>query len=331
MFPGTQGRGPFLGNAKVAVSFEFFPPNSAEMEGALWRSIRRLEPLNPTNVSVTYGAGGSTRDRTHATVKRLLIETALKPAAHLTCVSATCEEVNRILQDYWELGVRHIVALRGDPPGGPGRRYEPTPGGFADSIELVKGIKEIAPFDVSVAAHPEKHPDSPSFDADLDRLKAKIDAGASSAATQFFFDNDVFFRYLDRIRGRGISIPVVPGILPIHNFVRMARFACKSGVTVPDWLWHRFDGIEGDQQTRRLAAATIAAEQVLGLADQGITQFHFYTLNRADLIYAICHMLGLRPSPADATTLTSHDASVSGRDRDVIKFPRMRPQYLEEG
>jgi methylenetetrahydrofolate reductase (NADPH) len=301
MFAAAGHKSYFQGGAHIAVSFEFFPPKTAAMEETLWRSIRRLEPLDPTNVSVTYGAGGSTRDRTHATMARILRETSLRPAAHLTCVSATRSEIDKIIRDYWDLGVRHIVALRGDPPGGVGERYEPTPGGYIDAIDLVKGIKAIAPFEISVAAYPEKHPESPSFKADLDRLKAKIDSGASSAATQFFFDNEVFFRYLDRVRACGITIPIVPGIIPIHNFRLLARFASKSGVSVPDWLGHRFEGLNDDQQTCRLAAAAVAAEQVLGLVDQGITEFHFYTLNRADLVYAICHMLGVRPVMTEST------------------------------
>jgi methylenetetrahydrofolate reductase (NADPH) len=295
MLAASERKSRFLGGGDIDVSFEFFPPKTAAMEETLWRSIRRLEPLNPTNVSVTYGAGGSTRERTHATVARILKETSLKTAAHLTCVSATRAEVDEIICRYWDLGVRHIVALRGDPPGGVGERYEPTPGGYINSADLVKGIKAIAPFEISVAAYPEKHPESPTLEADFDMLKAKIDAGAASAITQFFFDNEVFFRYLDRVRARGITIPIVPGIIPIHNFRHIAGFAAKAGVSVPDWLGHRFEGLDDDQETHRLAAAAAAAEQVLGLVDQGITEFHFYTLNRADLVYAICHMLGLRP------------------------------------
>jgi methylenetetrahydrofolate reductase (NADPH) len=298
MLHSSEPKSRILGRGAIDVSFEFFPPKTEAMEETLWRSIRRLEPLRPKYVSVTYGAGGSTRERTHATVARMLSETTLKPAAHLTCVSATKGEVDEIIRDYWDLGVRHIVALRGDPADGAGSRYEPTPGGYINAADLVKGIKQIAPFEISVACYPEKHPESPSVEADIDMLKAKIDAGASTAISQFFFDNEVYFRYLDRVRGAGIAIPIVPGIIPIHNFKQVSGFAHKSGASVPDWLGHRFEGLEHDQETRYLVAAAVAAEQVLGLVDQGITEFHFYTLNRADLVYAICHLLGLRPAKA---------------------------------
>jgi methylenetetrahydrofolate reductase (NADPH) len=298
MLHSSEPKSRILGRGAIDVSFEFFPPKTEAMEETLWRSIRRLEPLRPKYVSVTYGAGGSTRERTHATVARMLSETTLKPAAHLTCVSATKGEVDEIIGDYWDLGVRHIVALRGDPADGAGSRYEPTPGGYINAADLVKGIKQIAPFEISVACYPEKHPESPSVEADIDMLKAKIDAGASTAISQFFFDNEVYFRYLDRVRGAGIAIPIVPGIIPIHNFKQVSGFAHKSGASVPDWLGHRFEGLEHDQETRYLVAAGVAAEQVLGLVDQGITEFHFYTLNRADLVYAICHLLGLRPAKA---------------------------------
>jgi len=298
MLASSEPKSRVLGRGAIDVSFEFFPPKNEAMEESLWRSIRRLEPLRPRYVSVTYGAGGSTRERTHATVQRILRETTLKPAAHLTCVAATREEIDRIICDYWDLGVRHIVALRGDPPGGIGARYEPTPGGYVNAADLVKGIKAIAPFEIAVACYPEKHPESPSVEADIDMLKAKIDAGATTAISQFFFENDFFFRYLDRVRAAGITIPIVPGIIPIHNFKQVAGFAAKSGATVPDWLGHRFEGLEDDQETRHLVAAVAAAEQVLGLVDQGITQLHFYTLNRADLVYAICYLLGLRPAKA---------------------------------
>jgi methylenetetrahydrofolate reductase (NADPH) len=282
------------------VSFEFFPPKTAAMEETLWSSIRRLEPLRPKYVSVTYGAGGSTRERTHTTLARILRETTLKPAAHLTCVSATRDELDELICDYWDLGVRHIVALRGDPPGGVGEKYEPTIGGYVNAADLSAGIKKSAPFEISVACYPEKHPESPTVEADIDMLKAKIDAGATTAITQFFFDNEVFFRYLDCVHSKGIDIPVVPGIIPIHNFKQVSSFAAKSGASVPDWLGHRFEGLDSDQETRHLVAAAVAAEQVLGLVDQGITEFHFYTLNRADLVYAICYLLGLRPAKAFA-------------------------------
>jgi methylenetetrahydrofolate reductase (NADPH) len=288
----------FLGRGDIDVSFEFFPPKTEAMEQTLWRSVSRLEPLHPKYVSVTYGAGGSTRERTHATLARILRETTLRPAAHLTCVAATRGEIDEIIRDYWDLGVRQIVALRGDPPGGVGERYEPTPEGYANAASLTAGIKRIAPFEISVACYPEKHPESPSLEADLDMLKAKVDAGASAAITQFFFDNEVYFRFLDRVRAAGIDIPIVPGIIPIHNFKQVAGFAAKSGASVPDWLGRRFEELDNDQETRHLVAAAVAAEQVLGLVDQGCAEFHFYTLNRADLVYAICHLLGLRPAKA---------------------------------
>jgi len=300
MLSSSEPKSRGLGRGAIDVSFEFFPPKTEAMEQTLWQSIRRLEPLRPNYVSVTYGAGGSTRERTHATVQRILRETTLKPAAHLTCVDSTCEEVDDIIRDYWDLGVRHIVALRGDPAGGVGAKYEPTPGGYVNAADLVKGIKAIAPFEIAVGCYPEKHPESPSIEADIDMLKAKIDAGATTAITQFFFENEFYFRYLDRVRAAGITIPIVPGIIPIHNFKQVSNFAAKSGATMPDWIGHRFEGLDDDQETRHLVAAVVAAEQVLGLVDQGITEFHFYTLNRADLVYAICYLLGLRPAKAFA-------------------------------
>jgi methylenetetrahydrofolate reductase (NADPH) len=286
---------------RMRVSFEFFPPKTAEMEATLWESITRLAPLCPNFVSVTYGAGGSTRERTHATVKRILGETALTPAAHLTCVAATCGEIDDVIRGYHEAGVRHIVALRGDPVGGIGEKYAPHPGGYKHGADLVAGIKRIAPeIDVSVSAYPEKHPDSPTVEADIDMLKAKVDAGAARAMTQFFFDNDHYFRYLDRVRARGVSIPIVPGILPVQNFKQTKSFAARCGASVPDWLAERFDGLDDDAATRKLIAAAVAAEQVLDLVDQGVTDFHFYTMNRADLVYAVCHLLGLRPHVQEA-------------------------------
>jgi len=272
---------------RMRVSFEFFPPKTAEMEATLWESITRLAPLRPNFVSVTYGAGGSTRERTHATVKRILGETALTPAAHLTCVAATCPEIDEVIRGYHTAGVRHIVALRGDPIGGIGEKYAPHPGGYKNGADLVAGIKRIAPeIDVSVSAYPERHPDSPTVEADIDMLKAKVDAGAARAMTQFFFDNDHYFRYLDLVRARGISIPIVPGILPVQNFKQTKSFAARCGASVPDWLAERFDGLDDDAATRKLIAAAVAAEQVLDLVDQGVTDFHFYTMNRADLVYA---------------------------------------------
>ena len=279
----------------IRVSFEFFPPKTAEMERLLWDAIERLAPLQPNFVSVTYGAGGSTRERTHATVKRILGETMLTPAAHLTCVAATRAEVDAVIAAYAQAGVRHIVALRGDPPGGIGQRYAPHPGGYRNAADLVAGIKRIADIEVSVSAYPEKHPDSATVEADIDMLKAKVDGGASRAITQFFFDNGLYFRYLDRVRGSGVEIPIVPGILPVQNFAQAKNFAARAGASVPDWLAARFEGLEDDPATRKLIAAAVAAEQVLDLVDRGVTDFHFYTMNRADLVYAICHLLGLRP------------------------------------
>jgi methylenetetrahydrofolate reductase (NADPH) len=278
----------------IRVSFEFFPPKTPEMERTLWSSIQRLAPLGPSFVSVTYGAGGSTRERTHNTVARLLRETPLRPAAHLTCVAATCDEVDEVARAYWEVGVRHVVALRGDPAGGLGTSYEAHPGGYRQSCDLVAGLKRIGDFEISVSAYPEKHPEAASLDADIDALKAKVDCGADRAITQFFFDNDLYFRYLDRVRARGIDIPIVPGILPVQNFKQAASFASKTGASVPEWLAHRFDGLDEDVETRRLIAAAVTAEQVIDLVDHGVTDLHFYTMNRADLVYAICHLLGLR-------------------------------------
>jgi methylenetetrahydrofolate reductase (NADPH) len=279
----------------IRVSFEFFPPKTADMERSLWDSIGRLAPLQPNFVSVTYGAGGSTRERTHATVKRILAETLLTPAAHLTCVAATRAEVDAVIAAYAQAGVHHIVALRGDPPGGLGECYAPHPGGYVNAADLVAGIKRIADLEVSVSAYPEKHPDSATVAADIDMLKAKVDAGATRAISQFFFENSLYFRYLDRVRAAGIDIPIVPGILPVQNFTQTKNFAARAGASVPDWLAARFAGLEDDPATRKLIAAAVAAEQVLDLVDHGVTDFHFYTMNRADLVYAICHLLGLRP------------------------------------
>ena len=297
-FAGRHGQG-------IRVSFEFFPPKTEEMEKTLWESITRLAPLRPNFVSVTYGAGGSTRERTHATVKRILAETDLVPAAHLTCVAATCSEVDEVIRGYCAAGVRHIVALRGDPSGGVGERYAPHPGGYTNGADLVAGIRRIADVEVSVSAYPEKHPDSPTVEADIDMLKAKVDAGAERAITQFFFENDLYFRYLDRVRAHGIAIPIVPGILPVQNFKQTRVFAQRCGASVPTWLAERFDGLEEDAATRKLIAAAVAAEQVLDLVDQGVNEFHFYTMNRADLVYAVCHLLGLRPSAAPSLTSPS--------------------------
>jgi methylenetetrahydrofolate reductase (NADPH) len=284
---------------RIRVSFEFFPPKTEEMEKTLWEAVARLAPLAPSFVSVTYGAGGSTRERTHATVKRIIAETALAPAAHLTCVAATRAEVDGVVQSYVAAGVRHIVALRGDPVGGVGERYAPHPLGYGNAADLVAGIKRCTDIEVSVSAYPEKHPDSPSVEADIDMLAAKVDAGASRAITQFFFESDHYFRYLDRVRARGIVIPIVPGILPVQNFKQMRVFAERCGTTVPAWLADRFAGLDADAATRKLIAAAVAAEQVLDLVDRGVTDFHFYTMNRADLVFAICHLLGVRAVPVE--------------------------------
>ncbi len=301
----TERRSRRAGGRPISVSFEFFPPKTAEMEATLWSSITRLAPLAPKFVSVTYGAGGSTRERTHATVARIVEETRLAPAAHLTCVAASRGEVDEVVRGYWDAGVRHIVALRGDPPGGLGHAYEPHPQGYASSAELVAGVRRIANFEVSVSAYPEKHPESPSFEVDLDILQAKVDAGASRAITQCFFDNDLYFRFLDKVRARGIDVPVVPGILPVSNFKQARNFAEKTATYMPDWLASRFEGLDGDPETRKLIAAAVAAEQVFDLVDRGVTEFHFYTLNRADLVYAICHLLGIRPPSTAAGPLAA--------------------------
>lgn len=284
----------------IQVSFEFFPPKTPEMEKTLWASIARLAPLHPRFVSVTYGAGGSTRERTHGTIARMVRETSLTPAAHLTCVGATKEETDEVVRDYWDIGVRHIVALRGDPVTGAGTKYEPHPGGYEGSAELIEGIKKIGNFEVSVSAYPEKHPDSASMEAELDLLQRKVDAGANRAITQFFFGNDLYFRFLDRVRARGIDIPIVPGIIPVLNFAQVKKFAEVCGAHVPNALAERFAGLENDAETRKLVAATVAAEQVNDLRQRGVNEFHFYTLNRSELVFAICHLLGIRPATSAA-------------------------------
>jgi methylenetetrahydrofolate reductase (NADPH) len=279
-----------------AISFEFFPPKTAEMERSLWDTINRLAPLSPNFVSVTYGAGGSTRERTHSTIARILKETNLVPAAHLTCVNAPRGVIDDVVAQYHDVGVRHIVALRGDPATGIGTAYVAHPDGYKTSAELVESIKKRYPdIEVSVSAYPEKHPESTDFDADIDMLKAKVDAGAARAITQVFFDNDLYFRYLDRVRARGIDIPVVPGIMPMHNFKQARNFVTRAGTTVPSWLAEKFDGLDDDADTRKLVAATVVAGQVQKLAKHGVDTFHFYTMNRADLVFAISHLLGIRP------------------------------------
>jgi methylenetetrahydrofolate reductase (NADPH) len=277
----------------IAVSFEFFPPKTDKMAETLWGSIETLAPLNPRFVSVTYGAGGSTRERTHATVERILKETELTPAAHLTCVGASREEIDAVARDYWELGVRHIVALRGDPPE-PGTKYRPHPQGYRDAVDLVAGLREVAPFDISVAAYPEVHPDSSTRAFDIENLKRKMDAGASRAITQFFFSADCFFRFRDEAAAAGIDAEIVPGILPISNVATTRRFAETCGASIPDWLNTLFEGLDDLPAARQLIAATVAAELAGQLYAGGVRHFHFYTLNRAELSYAICHLLGVR-------------------------------------
>ena len=300
-----ERRSRLVGDGDINVSFEFFPPKTEKMEETLWGAIRRLEPLRPRFVSVTYGAGGSTRERTHATVARLARETCLVPAAHLTCVEATKEEIDAVARLYQASGIHHIVALRGDPAGGAGSRYAPHPGGYANAADLVAGLKRIGNFEVSVAGYPERHPDSPDLAGDLDNLKAKVDAGASRVITQFFFDNSHYLRFLEQARAAGIWAPIVAGIAPVHNYKQVAGFAARCGASVPAWLARRFEGLDNDPQTTHLVAAAVAAEQVMDLVDQGIRQFHFYTLNRADLVYAICHLLGLRPQPLSVDKVVS--------------------------
>ncbi|MDQ3080113.1 MAG: methylenetetrahydrofolate reductase [NAD(P)H] [Pseudomonadota bacterium] len=277
----------------IQVSFEFFPPKSDKMAESLWQSIETLAPLGPRFVSVTYGAGGSTRERTHATVERLVRETDLTPAAHLTCVGASRGEVDDIARSYWDSGVRHIVALRGDPPE-PGLPYAPHPQGYANAAELVDGLKKVAPFEISVAAYPEVHPDSDCPDSDLDNLIAKIDAGADRAISQFFFSADSFFRFRDRVAARGVDIEIVPGILPVSNVAQTRKFAGQCGAAIPDWMDRLFEGLDDLPAARHLIAATIAGEICGQLYAGGVRQFHFYTLNRAELAYAICHLLGVR-------------------------------------
>jgi len=276
------------------VSFEFFPPKNDEMEGKLWQSIRRLEPLAPDFVSVTYGAGGSTRERTHGTVKRIVQETSLKPAAHLTCVGASKAETNEIIKAYWDAGIKHIVALRGDMPD-MGAPFEPHPDGYESSPDLIKGIKEIGDFEISVSCYPEKHPDSISQDADLELLKRKVDAGATRAITQFVFDSEKHLIFRDKVRAAGIDVPIVPGIMPTTNFKGVKRMCERAGAGLPDWLAEYYIGLDDDLPTRKLISAYVATEQVQNLRANGFDHFHFYTLNQADLTFAICHVLGMRP------------------------------------
>ena len=280
----------------IQLSFEFFPPKSEGMAETLWDSIQTLAPLAPRFVSVTYGAGGTTRERTHATVERIVAETDLTPAAHLTCVGASREEVDAVASEYWALGVRHIVALRGDPPE-PGARFAPHPQGYANAAELVAGLKAVAPFDISVAAYPECHPDSADRTADLDNLRRKVDAGADRAITQFFFSADCFLRFQDAVAAAGMEIEIVPGILPVSNVAQTRRFAQMCGASIPPWLDQLFEGLDDLPAARQLIAATVAAELCGQLYAGGVRHFHFYTLNRAELSYAICHLLGVRAKP----------------------------------
>jgi len=286
LFAGLEG--------DIGVSFEFFPPKSEKMAETLWDAVRTLEPLSPRFVSVTYGAGGSTRERTHATVERIVKETGIPAAAHLTCVEANRAEIEEVARAYWDIGVRHIVALRGDPPT-MGARFEPHPQGYASAADLVAGLKAIAPFEISVGAYPETHPEAASAQADLDNLKRKIDAGADRAITQFFFEPDTFFRFRDAAAAAGITAEIVPGIMPVSNFAAVQRMSGMTGTAVPVWLARLFEGLDDLPAARQLVAATVAAEMCRRLYAGDVRQFHFYTLNRAELSYAICHLLGVRP------------------------------------
>jgi methylenetetrahydrofolate reductase (NADPH) len=291
---GPVARAGGAAGARPRVSFEFSPPKTPEAEETLWEAVRRLEPLAPSFVSVTYGAGGSTRDRTHRTVLRMLKETNLRPAAHLTCVEASRGEVDEVIQAYWDAGIRHIVALRGDPPGQIGGAYTPRADGYCNATELTAGIRAIGDFEVSVGLYPHVHPESPSADHDIEVLKAKIDAGATRAITQFFYDIEGFLRFMDKVRGAGVSIPVSLGIMPVTNFKGLKKMAGPIGIQLPAWLANLFEGLDQDPDTRRLLACSVATEMCARLAEEGFSDFHFYTLNRADLTYAICRVLGVR-------------------------------------
>lgn len=290
-FSRLPDHGPDAGPPKL--SFEFFPPRTDALEAQLWACIRRLEPLAPRFVSVTYGAGGSTQARTHATVARIVTDTSLTPAAHLTCVGASRGEIDDVARQYWDAGIRHIVALRGDVPGG--GPYVPHPDGYAYASDLVAGLKRVADFEISVAAYPEIHPTASSPLADLENLKRKLDAGATRAITNYFFDNATFLRFLDLALAAGITAPIVPGIMPVSNYAQIVKFSAVSGVRVPDWLGKFFEGVDDDVEIRRMIATVVAAEQVRQLQASGVDEFHFYTLNRPDLTYAIAHILGVRP------------------------------------
>ena len=291
-FPARQ-------SSDLRVSFEFFPPKTEAMAQSLWQSVKRLEPLRPSFVSVTYGAGGSTRQRTHETVARIKRETTLAPAAHLTCVGASRSEIDEVAASYWDAGIRHIVALRGDAPPEAGGKYQPHPEGYAYAADLIAGLKRKHDFEISAAAYPETHPEAPSADADLENLKRKVDAGASRAISQFFFEPDDFLRFRDRAAAAGIKVPVVPGLLPVSNFAQVTKFSAMCGARVPGWMADLFEGLDEDLETRRMIAATVAGDLCRRLQVEGIRDFHFYTLNRADLTYAICHLLGIRPQTAN--------------------------------
>ncbi len=279
-------------NNNTKVSFEFFPPRTAAMKNQLWKAITRLQPLRPQFVSVTYGAGGSTRDRTHETLKKIKKETTLEPAAHLTCIGSSQNEIDKIARLYWKEKIRQLVALRGDAVDM--KNYSPHPNGYKHASDLVAGLMKVANFDVTVAVFPETHPESKGLREDLDNLKRKIDAGAKRAISQFFFDPHIFLDFLNKVRSSGIKIPIIPGILPVTNCRKVIEFSKKSGTSVPVWMQKLFQGLDEDPISRQLVAATIAAEQCKILQDNGINEFHFYTLNRSDLSYAICHILGLR-------------------------------------
>jgi len=295
IFAGPIFAGPIFAGlpGDINVSFEFFPPKTEKMESQLWDAITQLEPLAPSFVSVTYGAGGSTRERTHATVARIARETSLVPAAHLTCVSASKEEIAEVADQYWDAGVRHIVALRGDPPPADGGRFVPHPGGFASAAELVAGLKARRDFEISVAAYPEMHPDAVSAEADLDNLKRKLDAGATRAITQFFFSTDAYFRFMDKVLAAGISAPILPGIMPVTSFAAIRRMSANT--EIPAWMEAHFEGLEDRPGPRALVSAVVAADLCRRLYDGGVRDFHFYTLNKAEQAYAICHLLGVRP------------------------------------
>lgn len=299
--PARHSAPAFAGAAgDIEVSFEFFPPKTDKMDAALWDAVQSLAPLGPRFVSVTYGADGSTRERTHATVTRIAHESAIPAAAHLTCVGASRGEVLDIARSYWAAGIRHIVALRGDPAQA-GQRFIPHPEGFANATELTAGLKKVAPFEISVAAYPECHPESPSIQADLDNLKAKIDAGADRAITQFFFSPEAFLRLRERAAAARISAEIVPGILPVANVAQMRKFATQCATAVPPWMNRMLEGLDEHPETRQIVAATIAADMCMKLYDSGVRHFHFYTLNRAALCHAICHLLGKTPAyPAAA-------------------------------